>query len=156
MRDVNRILARQSDAAMFVTLFYGILDTRTGEVDYCNAGHHPACLFSPGGGFRFADEGGGVVAGMFEQWEYTGGKVKMEPGECMVLYTDGVSEAFDEQENMFGEERLREVVEASGPLPLEQLVKKILGEVTRFAGSVPQSDDITVFALRYRGTNANP
>ncbi len=148
---VSKVLARQSEGAMFVTLFYGILDTRTGDVDYCNAGHHPAYICSQREGLRKAADGGGMVAGISERATYTGGTVRLAAGEALVLYTDGVLEAFDVHEEMFDEARLERALEKLSGAGVEQIVQGLMAEVRGFMGAAPVSDDMTVLALRYFG-----
>ncbi len=147
---VNRVLVKQSDTAMFVTVFYGILDTATGGVDYCIAGHNPPYVFSPKG-LRSLDEPRNLVAGIFEDSKYAGGTLRLEPGEGILLYTDGVPEATDAAENEYSDERLQRTLEAAGDAPVQDLVSRIVGDVRQFTGSAPQSDDITALALRYLG-----
>lgn len=148
---VNQVLAKQSDSPMFVTLLYGILNVKTGEVDYCNAGHHKPLVFSPHRPLQAGDEGINPFVGMFDQFRYLGSSLKLEKGEGLLLYTDGVTEAFDRSEAMFGHERLAEAAEAKRDAPAEELVEHVLSQVKRFVGSAPVSDDYTAFALRYLG-----
>ncbi len=148
---VNKVLARQGDGMMFVTLVYGILDTGSGRVDYCNAGHHPPYVFSSPGGLRKASDGGGMLVGMYEVAKYESGNLRLERGEGMLLYTDGVTEAFNAGNAMFSERGLETSLEAAAQAPVDRIVKGILGDVKAFVGSAPQSDDVTVLAIRYLG-----
>jgi sigma-B regulation protein RsbU (phosphoserine phosphatase) len=150
MAQVNKVLARQSDG-MYVTLFYGILDTRNGQLDYCNAGHHPAYVFSRSGGLRTAAQGGGLPAGLFEGAQYEGGNLQLNRGDALLLYTDGVTEAFDATGAMFDDARLAQAIDEVIDAPVEEIVKNVTGKVKAFEGSAPQSDDVTVMALRYLG-----
>jgi phosphoserine phosphatase RsbU/P len=152
MAFVNQILSKQSDAPMFVTIVYGILDTKTGEVDYCNAGHHPPLLFSPRAELRTAEGGRNLFVGMYEGVRYTGSQLKLEPGEGLLLYTDGVTEAFNEAGEMFESQRLVEAVVAKQDATADEMVNHVLHAVKEFAGAAPQSDDFTALALRYLGT----
>jgi phosphoserine phosphatase RsbU/P len=148
---VNQILAKQSDGPMFVTLFYGILDTRTGDVDYCNAGHCPPYIFTSQGAPRTVNEPRNIFAGMYEGMTFEGATLTLAAGEGILLYTDGVTETFDDKEDMYSEERLEVVLGAAGEIPVDELVKGLLREVKQFAGAAPQSDDVTALALRYLG-----
>lgn len=150
VRYVNNVLARQGDGTMFVTLIYGILDTRTGQVDYCNAGHSPARVFSANG-LRRADQGGGMLAGLYEGAKYEGGSLQLKPGDGLLLYTDGVTEAFDAEGAMFEDGRLEAALQAVSSAPVDEVVKGVMREVKAFVGSAPRSDDLTVMALRYLG-----
>ena len=150
IRQVNSILAKQSEG-MFVTLFYGILDTRTGVVDYCNAGHHPPYTLSRSADLGQAADGGGLLAGINEKAVYQGGSVQLKPGDAVVLCTDGVTVAFDEAGTMFDDERLEATLRSMPSAPAEEVVKTVFRQVAAFAGPARQSDDITVMAVRYLG-----
>jgi sigma-B regulation protein RsbU (phosphoserine phosphatase) len=151
---VNNVLAKQSDGAMFVTLFYCILDTRTGDVDYCAAGHSAACVFSPHGGIRHAGDGGGLIAGLYDGAPYVAGQLRLQPGEGILLFTDGVTETFDAAGGMFGDARLEKALESLDASTVEEIVKGVTREVRTFQGAAAQSDDITVLAMRYLGSPA--
>jgi len=151
VRYVNNVLARQGDGTMFVTLIYAILDTRNGQLDYCNAGHNRPIVFSAHEGLRKAADGGGVIAGLYEGAKYEGGSLKLEPGDGLLLYTDGVTEAFDAADAMFDDHRLETALAATAHAPVDEIVKGLVRDVKTFVGSAPQSDDITVMAVRYLG-----
>ncbi|MCU1259343.1 MAG: response regulator receiver modulated serine phosphatase [Bryobacterales bacterium] len=151
IRYVNKVLARQSDGPTFVTLFYGILDTRSGQVDYCNAGHHPPYVVSPRVGLRKAADGGGTIAGIDERAHYEGGSVLLAPGESLVLFTDGALEAFDSAGEMFDEERIEQALNSFAHADVEQIVKGLMREVRGFVGAASASDDMTALAVRYLG-----
>ena len=146
---VNSVLSRQSDG-MFVTLFYGILNTRTGMLDYCSAGHYHPYVFSAGSGVRVATQGGGMVAGLFEDSKYEEcGKFQLTPGDGLLLYTDGVTEAFDGEGGMFEGRRLKRALEEVATAPAAEIVKSVLGKVRAFEGSAPRTDDVTLLVVRY-------
>jgi phosphoserine phosphatase RsbU/P len=151
MQYVNTVLSQQGDGMMFVTLLYGILDMRTGELDYCNAGHMTPYLIPKEGPIRLVNEGGGLVAGLMEIARYEGAKVRMSPGDTFVMYTDGVTEAFNATDQMFEKQRFEQSLESGGRGPVDELVEQVMSEVREFAGGAPQSDDITVLAIRYLG-----
>jgi sigma-B regulation protein RsbU (phosphoserine phosphatase) len=147
---MNTVLARQCDPAMFVTVFYGILHTRSGEMEYCCGGHNPPYLFSAADGSVTAIEDiGGMVVGAFERAQYETGRMRLHPGDALLLYTDGVTEAEDGRENCFSEERLAAVLARAGTGPVERMIQEVVGEVRAFSGGAAQADDITVMALRY-------
>jgi sigma-B regulation protein RsbU (phosphoserine phosphatase) len=147
---VNRVLVKQSDTAMFVTVFYGILDTTSGDVDYCIAGHNPPYVFSSKG-IRPIDEPRNMVAGLFDGSKYVGGTLHLEAGDGILLYTDGVPEANDAQENEYTEERLERTLEAAREASVQDVVSRLLADVRVFTAQAPQSDDITALAMRFLG-----
>jgi sigma-B regulation protein RsbU (phosphoserine phosphatase) len=151
MTRVNQDLSLDNESMMFVTLFFGILNTVTGEVEYCNAGHNPPMLLSAGGGITPLQPTGGVALGVAEECVYRSRKITLQKGDALFLYTDGVTEAMDKEEELFSEERLiRELVPLNGK-PLKEIVSAIMGNVAGFSEGVPQADDITVMVIRYFG-----
>jgi phosphoserine phosphatase RsbU/P len=151
LKYVNGVLTRQSDAAMFVTIFYGILHTATGELDYCIGGHNPPYIFSTGAPIRLLDEPRNLVLGAFEHATYEDGRIILNPGEGVLLYTDGVTEATNVVGDDFSDPRLAAALEAQNGAGGEQVVRQILSEVRSFTGGANQSDDITLLAVRYNG-----
>jgi len=151
LRRVNRLLCLDNSSEMFVSLFYGILDTRTGQLAYANGGHNPPALIRSSGNVETLTSSGGVVLAALPDSDYTMGKTVLQPGDSLCLYTDGVTEAMDGENRMFSAERLHELLATTGSIPAEGVVRKIVQEVRRYAGGAPQSDDITVLLVRYRG-----
>jgi sigma-B regulation protein RsbU (phosphoserine phosphatase) len=151
MNYVNQLLCNESVSCMFVTVFYGILNTTTGEIEYVNAGHNPPYILS-GTEIRKVDMTGGVILGCMEDLIYRSKKVQLNPGESIFLYTDGVTEAFNINEELYEEERLEKYLQSHCSHPIEEVVKEAFREVMEFSTGVPQSDDITVLAIRYLGT----
>ncbi len=150
LRRLNTLLIPESDAAMFVTVFYGVLNTKTGDLQYSNAGHNPPYILRNGTPDRLSDAAG-LFLGKIDGSEYETAKVQMKPGDTLYLYTDGVTEAMDAEMNMYEEERLVKYLGGSNGSPLEELVQKNLADIRSFCGGNPQSDDITVLSLRYHG-----
>jgi sigma-B regulation protein RsbU (phosphoserine phosphatase) len=148
---VNQVLVRQSDPAMFVTIFYGILHTDTGELEFSIGGHNPPFLFSEARGAEMLKAKGGMIVGMIEQARYTTERIQLQPGDGIFLYTDGVSEAEDVVENQFGEERIEALLSEMRTAPVEEIIRAAFREIGRFAAGAPQHDDITAMALRYEG-----
>jgi sigma-B regulation protein RsbU (phosphoserine phosphatase) len=151
---VNRRILTDTSANQFVTVFYGILDPATGRLVYSNAGHCPPLHF------RAANEGEpqelgttGMALGILEDRAWRRETAQIDPGDLLVLYTDGITEAHSEQAMLFGEGRLLESVRASlraaGPQPptAQEIQDAILAGVQRFAGNAPQSDDIALIIL---------
>ena len=148
---MNQSLSNENASGMFVTFFYGVLDTRTGDLQFANAGHNPPYVFLPDGTFRPLEDKGGPMLGLFPGLTYESASTRLTPGECIVVYTDGVTEAKDTAEEFFNDERLEEYLKAHAPEPVEQLVNGLHQRVQDFATGAPQADDITALALRYLG-----
>jgi len=148
---VNSVLARQSDSGMFVTLFYGTLNLKTGELVYASGGHNPPFLFSAGGEVRPLHCTGGLMVGLFDRGGYATDRIQLHPGDGIFLYTDGVTEAEDTAENQFSEERAMEVLASASTASMERMVQAVLAEVKAFSTGTPQLDDITAMAVRYAG-----
>jgi sigma-B regulation protein RsbU (phosphoserine phosphatase) len=148
IRDANAVIAADSKAGMFVTLFYGVLDARDRSLAYVNAGHNPPLIcFGSDGAFRELPATG-MAIGAVEDAEYTSGAVFLGPGDVMVLYTDGITEAESASQEMFGEDRLRETILRTRTLPAAAILDAILESVQTFVGTTPQSDDITLMVVR--------
>jgi len=151
LESVNNILVDESLPSMFVTVFYGIFDTRNGSFEYCNGGHNPPYLISAGGEVRQLDNRGWVFLGALKNLEYESNVVMLQPGETLFLITDGITEAMNTREEMFGEERSQAALQMHAGKPLPELVQKVIEEVQAFAGAQEQSDDLTCLTLRYFG-----
>ncbi len=148
LREVNHVLVRERVSAMFATCFYGVLNTRTGELHYCNAGHNPPHLLRASGAVEPVDLAGGMPLGLFDRRPYTGGFVQLEPGDALFLYTDGVPEATNEALDDFTDERLTSVLGAATSLSCSDIINRVTHEVLAFTDGAPQSDDITMLSIR--------
>jgi sigma-B regulation protein RsbU (phosphoserine phosphatase) len=146
---VNRVLASEGVASMYVTVFYGVLDTRTGHVTYCNGGHNPPYVLRSDGSVEPLAETGGMAVGLFEDASYEAGHVTLARGDSLFTYTDGVTEATDPAGEEFTTARLAPCLERCHRLGLDAVIQRVGAEVTAFAGEAPQADDITMLALRY-------
>jgi phosphoserine phosphatase RsbU/P len=147
---VNRFLCANNDSQMFVTAFCGILDLRTGLVEYSDGGHEPPFVIRHGERVELIDKKGGMALGFMDGIPFPTGYVQLNPGDTLVMYTDGVNEALDLESRMFhvsGIERtLSRYVNGA---PTETIVKAIAADVEEFVGAAPQSDDITILVMRY-------
>lgn len=149
---VNTALVTQNTSTMFVTLFYGILDTRTGEIEYASGGHNPPYIFTKHGCVRaLPSDSSGMIVGVLESARYQTATYRLAPGEALLLYTDGVTEAANRQDEFLGEEGLEALLRQKGSSNVQQLVLDTHELVRTFSAGVPQADDITVMALRYLG-----
>jgi len=153
---VNHELCLENDSMMFVTVFCGILNFRTGEVRYSNAGHNPPLVLKPGRPPEWLPLPEGFLLGAMEDSPYETRQILLAPGDTLLLYTDGVTEAMNGDKLFYEERRLVRVTEEHGQTPPEELVGEVLRSVRAFAGSEPQSDDITMLALSFRGRAENP
>jgi serine phosphatase RsbU (regulator of sigma subunit) len=148
LQAVNRRILRDTQADLFVTVFYGILDPASGTLSYSNAGHNPPYVLSAGDGSSIqALVRTGIPLGIFEDIPWERGDVQLAPGDVLVLYSDGIPEAQDRQGSFFGEERLLEIVQASRGCSALDVREALLAQVRQFVGDAPQYDDITLMVL---------
>jgi phosphoserine phosphatase RsbU/P len=145
---VNALLIPDNTAEMFVTVFYGILDLASGRLEYSNGGHNPPYVLRSGGGVEVLARTHGTVLGMLEGLEFDTGRATIGPGEGLVLFTDGITEAMDRQGALFGEDGLEAALASFGTLAPKVVVQRILEAVERHASGAAQSDDITALVLR--------
>lgn len=145
---VNETLIRKAIEGRFVTLFYGALSGQ-GTLTYTNAGHHPPIVLGTSGLRRLSS--GGTIAGVFPDAEYEQETITLDEGDLVVVFSDGVTEAFNADWEEFGSDRLIECVRANASLPPVALLEQIMAAVHRFVKDAVQSDDVTVVVLRYTG-----
>jgi len=146
---LNQQLCDYNDARQFLTAFCGIVDLETRTLRYVNAGHNPPALAMGGQAFEYLEEPINPIVGMFDGLSYRVGEVVLAPGSALLLYTDGVTEAEDKNKAMLGDEPFLAVLNAASSRAAGDLVDTVFSAVSRFAGDAPQSDDITVLALRW-------
>lgn len=147
LAQINRV--QQNQTSMFVTLFYGLLDLRTGEVVYGNAGHPPPVLVGPEGPARFAPRSENLPLGLLSRLTFQPDRLALDHGTLLFLYTDGVTEAVDADGEMFGEARLLETLEDCRGLAPSAVVERVSEAIGAFSHGEAQRDDITMLALRY-------
>ena len=148
---LNTDICRDNESCMFVTFFCGILNVRTGQVDYSNGGHNLP-YYLQGDGVSPLENLGGRALGLVEQSPYASGRMVLRPGEALLLYTDGVTEAMDLSKTLYSDERLEQFLGTNRGSAARQIIGDLISDVRHFAGEAPQSDDITVLALHYFGT----
>ena len=146
---VNDLICRDNASGMFVTLFYGILDTRSGELRYSNAGHNPPVLLCGGDCLRELENLGGLVLGVISDQHYQDKAVGLARGDGVFLYTDGVTDATSPEREFFGESRLLERLRELSQAHAAELTSGVMASLHAFARNAPQHDDITMLAVRY-------
>ncbi len=145
---VNRMLCDRNDALLFVTAFVCVLDTSTGRVDYVNAGHNPPSLLSEGRR-DFLRAKPGLVLGALETASYRTRSIDLKPGDGLVLYTDGATEARDASGALYGEGRLADVLARLDAEGATDVLRRVVGDIDAFAGDEPQADDITLLSFSW-------
>jgi sigma-B regulation protein RsbU (phosphoserine phosphatase) len=145
----NQLLCKENINNMFVTVFYGILDTRTGEFRYSNAGHNPPYVISPDGTIKNVEILGDIVLGVIENIRYKFRSITIQPGEALYLYTDGVTEAMNVNEELYTEQRLEVTLKTLNKATPGEIISSVTDSLTSFTTGAQQSDDITMLAVRY-------
>ena len=148
---LNTLLGADNDQMLFVTLFYGILDTRTGSFVYANGGHNPPYLIGSEGVAKPLASTGGMALAVVDGIDFAESEVALPPGSAIVMYTDGVTEAFDGDGALYGEARLEAALQAANGGNARSLVDTVVDSVLHYAAGTDQADDITCLALRYLG-----
>ena len=141
---MNRNLSEEYTGGYFVTMFVGILDLTTGHLDYCNAGHEAPII----AGQPLAIKPN-LPVGALPDWEYEGQQTQLKSGDMMFIYTDGLSEAENHDGQLFGRKQVLQLVKAHCNNTAQQLVETMEDEVKRHTGDAPQSDDITLLAIKW-------
>jgi len=154
LRYVNNILAADNENCMFVTVFCAILDTRTGEVRFANAGHNPPLIIEANG-VRYLTMKAGFVLGPIPDSDYETERITLQPGDMMFLYTDGVTEAKNPASELYGEPQLLNALQSGPKEKLSEMIHNIRADVTRHANGADQSDDVTLLAIKYKGVVAD-
>jgi sigma-B regulation protein RsbU (phosphoserine phosphatase) len=145
----NEVLCQQNPMDLFVTVFYCILDPASGMLRYANGGHNPPYLRRADGTIDSLSGAGGLVLGAMEGIVYPEHAVRLVAGDRLVLYTDGVTEAFNQADEAYGTERLIAEIREHGDGAAPEIVEGVCRSVAAFAGTAPQSDDITLIVLTW-------
>jgi len=148
---VNGLLLADNDALMFVTTFYAELDIRSGVLRFANGGHNHPVIVSPDGSVSPIVQPGGLALGVLDDFELEEACLTLEPGSALVLYTDGVTEAFNAAQAAFGEERLAAALTGGTILRAEAMAERLMQSVRDFVGEASQSDDIAIMILCFQG-----
>jgi sigma-B regulation protein RsbU (phosphoserine phosphatase) len=149
MNRVNAQLAKENQASLFVTMILGIVDTETGRMVYGQGGHNPPILIPVGGKARY-EPPGGMPLGVFEDAKFGERELQLKPGETLLVYTDGVTEAMNEAKDLFGEDRLEKAVTGVASLSPEKIAERVIEQVEGFVLEAERSDDITLLAIQRR------
>jgi sigma-B regulation protein RsbU (phosphoserine phosphatase) len=144
----NNLLCQENPAELFVTAYVGIMDLATGEVSYACAGHNPPVIINGDGTVEFMPVKHKLPLAAMEGMKYTIMHTRLLEGETFVLYTDGVTEATNKDEAMYGDDRLLEVVKELQGLSVHEMINGLKADVDLFVGEAPQFDDITIVAIR--------
>ena len=151
LSEVNDVLNEDNDACMFVTMIYAVYDPSTGDLTYADGGHDPPLVVHSDGSTTQLPVTEGIALGVLPGFDYLQDTYRLAPGDSVVLYTDGVTEAINSEEEQLGLDRLRGVFAQHPPQDAEDTGKRVIELVNRFAGDVPQFDDTTCLVLRRQG-----
>ena len=153
MLRINERLAENNPTCMFVTLFIGLFDPATGRLDYASGAHCPPFIVSPDADVpvRMLTETSGPLVGAMQGMDYEACHACIAPGEYCLLYTDGVSEAMNEKQELFGEERIAATLEKLRGASPDEVLHGVMSAVKAYRGAAPQSDDITMLCFRRAG-----
>lgn len=143
----NKRLCENNDAGMFVTAWLGILDLKTGALKFVNAGHNPPLVCHEDGEFEYLKARGGMVLAGMDGVKYKTNELCLSPGDKIFLYTDGVTEATNDKNELYGEERLLSLANKNITKTPQQLIAAVKDDVDVFVGDAPQFDDITMLAV---------
>ena len=146
----NEKLCENNESGMFVTAWMGIMDLTTGIVQFSNAGHNPPLLKRADGSFEYLKTRAGFVLAGMEGICYRAGEITMDPGDRLFLYTDGVTEATNTENMLYGEERLLTFMNQNASMEARKLLPALKNNIDEFVGEAPQFDDITMLMLDYR------
>ena len=151
--NVNNALSRNNETSMFATLFCGVINLKSGELRMVNAGHNPPIIGSDVDGYNYIELNHNIALGVLDNFEFKAGKKQLKAGDKIILYTDGITEAFNPDGEVFSEERLMSIIHDNRGANNMLLIQKIQQEIKNFALDAEQSDDITILAITYNGTN---
>ncbi len=157
LHQVNNDLARDNPSMMFVTLFLGIFNIVTGELEYCNGGHNPPYRLTPGKSEPVQElpTTDGIALGVMDDFAFTAKSITLAPGEALFVFSDGVTEAMNQRDELFTEARLEKILAPLAKQPVREISDQVMQEIEIFADNTPQSDDITILTIRYIGKKRN-
>jgi len=147
LSDVNDLLTEENETAMFVTVFYAVYSPMTGELTYANGGHNPPLLIHADGSSELVPRVGGIALGIVQGVPFSQGSLTLQTGDTLLLYTDGVTEAMNAENEEFGVERLQAIFLDEPPTSAQHTNEAVFRAVHSFADGTPQSDDITCLTI---------
>lgn len=150
LNQVNSLLLRNNEECMFVTIFLAILNLKTGIITYANCGHNPPLLIVPGCAAKPLCESTGPILGVLEEPRIWTESYQLEPNSIILTFTDGVTEAFNSSEQLFGDDRLIRAVSSADEMSVSSVVNEVMTNLKQFCGDCPQTDDITMLALKFK------
>ena len=149
LSEVNNSITLNNPYCMFATVFISILDLSTGECSYTNAGHHSSYVKQQSGNLVILDQTHGPVAGAVENIKFSKDSISLQKGDVLIAYTDGITEAVNERNALYGEKRLEDLLKKEKFSSVKVLVDSVIKNVLVFSGTSNQSDDIALIAVRY-------
>jgi sigma-B regulation protein RsbU (phosphoserine phosphatase) len=147
---VNNQLCLDNDEGMFVTVFCAILDLESGVVEYSNAGHNPPLVYRQGGSYEYMQSKKSFVLGGMENFKYQSNTLTLDLNDAIYLYTDGVTEAMNNQDQLFSEERLKATLFELKQQNEEEILHGVKAAIGDFVKETPQSDDITMLIVKLK------
>ena len=147
-RRVNALIIPDNRQSMFVTAVYGVLSLESGEFTYANAGHNPPLWVSKAAMLLESLHPTGAALGIIEDLRISERTISLGLNDLLLLYTDGLTEAFSPKDEIYGEERLREVLKNSAISPVQAVLDALEASVNEFMGALPAADDLTMLALK--------
>lgn len=154
MEAVNRQLCENNEAAMFVTVWFGILEISTGNITAVNAGHEKPLVMKKGGEFAYLRDKHGMMLAALDMVRYKEYEIQLEPGDRLFLYTDGLLEATNSGNELYGEERALQSLNEHKGETIYDLLEHVHSDTNAFVGEAPQFDDLTMMVLEYHGNDA--
>ena len=150
LTSINDQISKKNTTNMFITIWLGILDLRTGKLVYSNAGHEDPVIYRKGADFKIEKTTHGIVVGAFENYKYKDNEITLKKGDKLFLYTDGVPEATNNKNEMFGLDRMVNSLNNNFDKDMESLLKNVKKDVDEFVDGAVQFDDLTMLGLEYK------
>ena len=152
---LNNALSEDNESGMFVTMFIGVIDLPTGHLDFCNAGHNPPVIKMPDGTTHFIDMQPNAPLGLWPGLPYDGESIDDISGQPFFVYSDGLNEAEDDQQEQYGDDLLLEMLEKHPFNSSQETVEMMKADVARHANGAEQSDDLTMLCVKVKGHLTN-